>query len=113
MINLLSPKIGFGIAGALLVGGLIYTVNDYIHLKSAYKVAQKTISVLEHKRQVTDSAMIVVEKKQNDIFTRSNKALLQMDKEGYLLTGDGLNPVWLRATAKNDSHAANPVKSSG
>jgi len=103
MINLLAPKIAIGVAGALAVAGVFYVINDYINLKSAYRVAQKTISVLEHRRQQTDSAMIIVEKKQNENFGRQHKALLEMDKKGFIATSNGINPLWLRATPKDDS----------
>lgn len=103
MINLLAPKIALGLAGALLVGGIMWAVNDYINLKAAYRVSQKTVEVLQHRRKVTDKVMLKVEKSQNETFSRQNKALLEMDKKGYITTRDGRTPGWLLYDSKDDS----------
>ena len=105
MVNLLAPKIVIGLAGTLLVGGLLYTINDYINLKSAYRVSQKTVEVLLHRRQVVDRLMLSVEKEQNGYYVRQNKDLLQMDKQGYITTSNGINPKWMQYQAQNDSQS--------
>jgi len=103
MFSLITPKIALGIGGALAIAGVMYVVNDYINLKSAYRVAQKTIEVQEHRRQVTDRSQIIVEKKQNENFSRQHKALLEMDKKGFISSNDGSNPKWLRASSETNS----------
>lgn len=102
MLNLFATKIALGLAGALVVGGVIYVVNDYITIKSDYRVVLKTVDVLEHRTKAVDRVMLSVEKQQNAYFVRQNKALLEMDKQGYLTTRDGLTPCWMFAGAAND-----------
>lgn len=101
MFSLIKSNFAFGLAGALLVGGLMYAVNDYIHVKSAYKVAQKTITQLEHQRQEEGESMIIVEEKTHGNFSRQREAILEMDRNGFIATNDGFNPKWLRATSQN------------
>ena len=103
MVTLLAPKVALGLAGALLVAGLLYTINDYITLKAAYRVSQKTVEILQHRRKVVDKVMLKVEKEQNENFVRQNKALLEMDKKGYITTRDGRTPSWMFYHPKDDS----------
>ena len=103
MISLFAPKIALGIAGALLSATLMYLVNDYINIKSAYRVSQKTVEVLQSRRKVVDKLMLKVEKEQNVSYVRQNKSLLEMDKKGYITTRDGRTPDWLRNKPSHDS----------
>lgn len=87
----------------LIVGFLSYFINDYINLKSAYRVSQKTVEVLQNRRKVVDIEMLSVEKRQNDNFVTQNKYLLEMDKKGYISTRDGRTPSWMLYSSENDS----------
>jgi len=102
MLNLLSIKAISGIIVSVLVGIFVYFVNDYIKVKGAYRISQKTIKILEHRRTVLDKIMLKVEKKQNEIFDKQNKALLEMDRKGYITSGDGSNPIWMRYESEDD-----------
>lgn len=106
MVNLFAPKIAIGLAGALLVSGLIYISNDYITLKSSYRVSQKTVEVLLHRRKVVDKLMLNVEKEQNVYYIRQNKALSEIDRKGYIITSGGNNPKWMQYQAQNDSKSS-------
>lgn len=98
---------------ASVMSAFMYFVNDYIHLKSANKAYKKTIEVLEHRRMVLDSASVEVEKQQNENYVRQNKALLEMDKKGYIDTGSGGSNGWLLYAAPGSDSAQDTKLSSG
>lgn len=46
--------------------------------------------------------MLEVEKEQNANFVTQNKYLLEMDKTGFIRTGNGRTPLWLEYQSKDD-----------
>lgn len=96
MLSFLSIKSLLGIFISIIFFFMIYFVNDYINLRASLSVSKKTIDVLQHRRKVTDKLMLIVERRQNENFNRQTKALLEMDKKGYIYTDDGSNPKWMR-----------------
>lgn len=75
---------------------IIFGINDYINLKSAYKIAERQIEILEHRREQVDLQMVKVEKDTNDNFIRRQKSFLEIQRTGYLNSNDGNNPKWMR-----------------
>lgn len=102
MFNLTKDSIIFLVISCFIGGG-VYIVNDYFNLRSAYKMSQNTVKLLEKNRKMTDKVMVDIERDQNVIHETQDKYLLEMDRHGYIHTNNGKNPAWMQYKASTSS----------
>lgn len=109
--SLMWEKLIIGLILCASLCATAYMGNRYIQLKTDYKIQQKTINNMKHHAQEIDKELINVEGIQYENFTRQHKALLDMDKKGFITTSDGANPNWLRPTYSNNNYKKNTTES--
>jgi uncharacterized membrane protein len=84
-----------GIAASIIIASAGYYVSDYFHLRTALKISDKHISVLEHKRKRIDAVTADAEIHIYKNLDIQHDALYQIHKKGYLDSKSGANPQWM------------------
>lgn len=87
------------VVGIALSGGFFFFVNDYMKLKTAYKISQSTITLLEHRNKVLDKLLTSVEEAQTKNYQKQREYFQQFNDKGFIITDDGLNPQWMHSEA--------------
>ena len=87
----LLSAVGIGI----LFMGVMYFVTNYFHMKTALKITSQELKLAEHRRQETEVALVEVENDVDRNLSVQRKALLEMERQGYISTRDNANPEWM------------------
>lgn len=75
--------------------GTSYFVTNYFNMKASLRITRQQLTLAEHRRQATESAMVEVEHEIDKNLTIQRKALLEMDQQGYLPGTGNRNPQWM------------------
>ena len=81
------------IFGSLLFSGMGYIVHDYFNVKTALKISNKQIYLLEHRRKAID---LVTAKAELDLYNNleiQHNALYEIQHNGHLPGSS--NPQWM------------------
>lgn len=89
----------------LIIAGIIlslfvfvfFLIKSYSTLKSQYEISRQMLVSIQKQQEIENNVILDVEIKQNEEINNQIKALDEMRSKGFIVTSDGLNPIWMRS----------------